>query len=356
MERKKISILFLSILLFNSFKQTQLTNQSTVKLKLLTNEKAIFNNAMIQIDQLLDTNQDTALATSLSSLCNNKQDCYSTTNLDLSDNKFKKIPINLINKWFYNLKQLNMSFNSIGNLTFDFECSQLERFDLSSNRLSAIESDTFHNLKILKYLNLANNQIESINPFAFSDDTRYLVELNLSNNLINDNSIEFLLFASLTNLKYLLMDNNKLTMLSHHLLFNLYKLEYLSLRANNLIAFELFKLNKNSLKTIDLSFNENLKFDLNKPSDDVAYTDQIAQEVTTDNQLEVINLNGVDLGSKTEQFLDLLFDKYKLLKHLNLSNSKIKTLWSLKWPNTIETIDLSFNYIKDDQFDCRQFM
>ena len=249
-----------------------------------------------------------------------------------------------------------MSFNSIGNLTFDFECSQLERFDLSSNRLSAIESDTFHNLKILKYLNLANNQIESINPFAFSDDTRYLVELNLSNNLINDNSIEFLLFASLTNLKYLLMDNNKITMLSHHLLFNLYKLEYLSLRANNLIAFELFKLNKNSLKTIDLSFNENLKFDLNKPSDDLAYTDQIAQEVTTDNQLEVINLNGVDLSSKTEQFLDLLFDKYKLLKHLNLSNSKIKTLWSLKWPNTIETIDLSFNYIKDDQFDCRQFM
>ena len=72
-------------------------------------------------------------------------------------------------------------------------------------------------------------------------------------------------------------------------------------------------------------------------------------------QVETLNLAGVDLNEASNQFLDVLFDKFKQIKHLNISYTNIKIVWSLKWPRTIETIDLSFNSIKDDQFDCRQW-
>lgn len=367
MERFKLSILLsLILILFDKFQFAQSTNISTIKFK-LANSSLDYNFESIRLNNSLDllTSDERILqsiTTSLNNYCqihfNKFHNCYSATeSLDLSENNFSKIPNNLISKWFTNLKHLNMSFNLVNNFTI--ECTSLERIDLSHNHLSTIESDTFQNLKSLKYLNLASNKINNINAFAFADDTRYLVELNLSSNQLNDNSVEFLLFASLTNLKYLNLDNNRLTMLSHHLLLNLYSLEHLSLKQNNIVSFELFKLSKNNLflRHLDLSFNKQLRFQLDSEtsSDDQQYANELdtAQVLY---QLEYLNLAGVDLNSNIDQFLNRLFDKFKLIKHLNMSQSSIKSLWSLKWPNTIEIIDLSYNLIKNDQFDCRQFM
>ena len=267
MERFKLSIQL--ILILNTVKLIQSINVSTIKFK-LSNSSINYNYESIRLNSTLDfVSSDErilqAVTTSLTNYClthtTREHKCYSSTeHLDLSENNFNKIPNSLISKWFTNLKQLNMSYNHVNNLSLT-ESTSLERLDLSHNHLTTIESDTFQKLKQLKYLNLANNKLQNINPFAFADDTRYLVELNLNNNYLNDNSIEFLLFASLTNLKSLYLDNNKLTMFSHHLLLNLYSLEYLSLKQNNLISFEVFKLSKNNIfvKYLDLSFNKNLK-------------------------------------------------------------------------------------------------
>ena len=229
----------------------------------------------------------------------------------------------------------------------------LIRLDLSFNELKVLEEETFKHLITLKYLNLAYNQIDFINLFAFSSYTHNLIELDLSNNLILDNSMEFLLFSSLTNLKYLNMDDNQLTSLSNHLFYNLYSLEHLSLKKNKLKSFDIFSLNKNNefLKIIDLSFNKNLKFDkLNQIED----TSNLSKQKYANN-VQILNLAGIDLAYlNMEKFLNSLFDQYKNLRVLNMSLTRIKSVMSNKWPSKIEIIDLSFNLIKDTQFDCSQ--
>ena len=329
MEKKKISIWLFALIFFSSIHFVHLArNISHVKLKL---NKA-FNSYSINLDrqsfQLGSSENETEIMnTSLQSYCDShlkQPDCYSSTqSLDFSEINFLKIPVNLINKWFGSeLRQLNVSHNLIGNLSLEFTSPHLESIDLSFNQIGCIEADSFRSLKSLKFLYLQNNQISSINSFAFSDVTRYLIELNLNNNLLTDNSIEFLLFASLTNLKYLHMNSNRLTTISHHLLSNLYSLEYLSLKENNLITFELFKLNKNNLllKYLDLSLNRNLKFEtenfeskyLNNELNDAAYSHQVTSDEANSFQLEILNLAETDL-STADSILDAIFDKYKTL-------------------------------------------
>jgi Leucine-rich repeat (LRR) protein len=70
--------------------------------------------------------------------------------------------------------------------------------------------------------------------------------------------------------------------------------------------------------------------------------------------VQVLDLAGVDLG-RSEHFLkffDKLFDHYTSLRMLNMSSTRLKQIWSVKWPTTLELIDLSRNQLQE--FDCRQ--
>jgi Leucine-rich repeat (LRR) protein len=334
--------------------------------------------------------------------------CFSkTTKLDMSKNSLRVFPYELLVKWFAQLEELDLSSNSIRNVSesndfFKIKCnSKLQSLDLSSNLIVALDMDTFRHLKALKYLRLRQNQIKTISLFAFSYDTSNLIELDLSGNQLADDSMEFLLFASLANLKYLNLNNNRLSTLSNHLLFNLYSLEQLRLAGNNLKSFDLFGgVNKNNeyLTLIDLSHNLNLKFDLKQFANSQPYSgafengegheapvaiadaaaerldpfnyleqnqELLANSLTGVNQnyynynnsVEVLNLSGIDLTHlNVSRFFSSLFTKYKRLKVLNASSTRIKALWTNKWPSTIETIDLSFNLINEENFDCRQFV
>jgi Leucine-rich repeat (LRR) protein len=262
MERKKKFSLIFMLLSANCLIHII---ESTTNVKLKSNEKN--NNYFLLIDNesIIHLKNLNTISISLNEYCKSKQDCFQNVHdLDFSSNNLKQIPNDLINKWFNyaSLNTFNIAHNLIENLTLNLPpTNSLESIDLSFNRLSSIEADTFRNLNSIKYLNLASNKLSSINSFAF-EKTRYLIDLNLNNNLITENSMEFLLFASLTNLKYLRMDNNRLASLSHHLLFNLYSLEYLSLKENNLLSFEILKLSKNNLllKVCELSsLNLNIK-------------------------------------------------------------------------------------------------
>lgn len=280
--------------------------------------------------------------------------------LDLTNNDLQKFPYFLLNNLFSNLKQLNLSNNLIANLSASRDFSSilcknnLDYLDLSNNQIALIEDEMFRHLNSLKYLNLSKNQIKYISLFAFSVDSHNLIELDLSHNMITDISLEFLLFSNLVNLKHLNLNYNRLTSLSSHYLYNLYSLERLSIKYNSLKSFDLFYLiNKNNefLRYIDLSFNLNLKFiELN------SHDPSLGQEAFVNN-VEELSLAGIDLSSlNLNKFLDILFESYKNLKHLNLSSTRIKSMiWSTKWPTSIETIDLSKNLLKDTQFECSQF-
>ena len=115
--------------------------------------------------------------------------------------------------------------------------------DLTSNHLTKIEFNTFKGLRSLRHLKLANNRLDSIDSFTFSEDllnSRELTELDLSHNYLSDNSMEFLIFANLPKLKNLKLDSNQLKIFSSQLVLNLYSLEKLGLSENNLKVINLF--------------------------------------------------------------------------------------------------------------------
>ncbi|CAF0749119.1 unnamed protein product [Brachionus calyciflorus] len=285
---------------------------------------------------------------------------YHVTKIIQIDNEITHFPNKMLSNILPNLTEINLSNNLITSLNplEDFSVilcrNKIERLDLSLNKINQIDDENFRYMVNLKYLNLSHNQINQVSLFAFSVDSHKIIELDLSNNLITDSSLEFLLFSSLTSLKHLNMDYNRLTSISNHFLYSLYNLESLSLKFNNLKSFDLFYLvNKNNefLRSIDLSFNFNLKFQINlndKNPDQSKYHE---------NNIESLNLAGIDLSYlNLNKFLDNLFDNYVNLKNLNLSSTRIKSvLWSTKWPSTIKVIDLSNNLLKDSQFDCSQF-
>ena len=166
MERKKLSIWLFAFVLFNSIQFILTNNISHVKLKL---NKA-FNNYSISLDReqsfqlsqmaalLNDTNEMIEMITaSLNNYCVSHlspPQCYSSTEmLDMSDINFRQIPVSLVNKWFgVELRELNMSSNSIGNLSLEFTSPRLEHVDLSFNQIGCIEAGSFRSLKSLKYL------------------------------------------------------------------------------------------------------------------------------------------------------------------------------------------------------------
>ena len=286
--------------------------------------------------------------------------CFSHTNtVEFSFGQLTRFPTSLTDFWFNQLVRLNLSNNFIDKFeSFSSIKSRLslEYLDMANNKLKAIDSDTFKGLDALKRLNLCHNRIESISPFAFTDHVRHLVELDLSNNLLSDASIEFLLFATLTNLKYLNLNNNKLTTLSNHLLLNFYSLEYLGLNGNNLKTFELFQLSRSNefLKVLDLSFNTNLKFKL-ATDEEHAGGHASSSGKHKSNNIESLNLAGIEMSDvNMNLFLDSLFDTYAALRVLNVSFTNMKHIESFKWPRSIEVVDLSFNLI--EQFDCKQFL
>lgn len=280
-----------------------------------------------------------------------------TTKLDYGNNNLAHFPKKLLSLVLPNLSELNFSKNTVTKLNSveDFSkmlCQQkIETLDLSFNNLSTIDDENFRYLSNLKLLNLSYNQISQINLFAFSVDSDQITKLDLSHNLIKDSSLEFLLFSSLINLKWLNMDYNLLTSLSNHFLFNLYNLEYLSIKNNYLKSLDLFYfVNKNNefLRYIDLSNNFGLKFQVYEKS---------SEDKVPESNIEELNLSSIDLSHlNLNVFLDNLFDKYKKLRVLNLSSAGIKSIiWSTKWPQSLKILDLSKNFLRNSQFDCTQF-
>lgn len=358
-QKSRLLAALLVILLLN-----HQTHSSTVHVHLdQSSPQASFislNSRHIHLSDTISPNDDqsiliTKLATKLQSLLTTSNIAdFTHIDLDMSDNRLSHFPTSLI------------------------KAMPIKSLNFSHNQLTRIESDSFTDMEQLAELQLSYNQIESIDHFAFSEHSRHLIELDLSNNAITDSSIEFLLFASMPNLKVLNLDYNQLTMFSSQLTLNFNNLERLSLKANNLKSFDIFQLGQNNklLMAIDISFNINLRFEnikpkINKNEDTqeiefLSYqsflANKKAKKVIDDlsppkNSLVDLNLAGIDLDRidlSTNSFLDKLFDTYNGLRVLNMSWTNVRSVKSYEWPRTIETIDLSFNRL--ESFDCRQFI
>jgi Leucine-rich repeat (LRR) protein len=132
--------------------------------------------------------------------------------------------------------------------------------DISNNRI-----ETFQNLKQMKklyHLNLFNNNISYLAPFAFTSlDNTELITIDINANCLG--RLVKNTFSNLINLKYVNLDFNRIETIESFAFYNLSKLNMISLRNNQIkkienFAFQLM-LNKGNLdNTLDLVNNKEI--------------------------------------------------------------------------------------------------
>ncbi|KAK6194662.1 hypothetical protein SNE40_000258 [Patella caerulea] len=133
--------------------------------------------------------------------------CANLESLDLSENHLYNQSNDYLNELFAtltNLKILKLSNTGIGSLPSAIvrRMPNLESLDVSYNHISWWTDDYFRNLKSLRTLNLASNQIATINQNSFSYGTlQDLSELDLSYNPYSCSCANLLWFARLLKTK-----------------------------------------------------------------------------------------------------------------------------------------------------------
>lgn len=262
------------------------------------------------------------------------------TEIDLSGQNLTNIKLK---KYFDSnenktIKKLDLSNNNLFSLEGipQYLFDVLEELYLNGNVNNLINSQGFNltginNFKNLKILNLSYNKINILsNDFPIS-----LEKLELTNN--NISSISSII--RLINLKELLLNNNNIT-LDVKFEFNV-GLRMLDLSKNNITSMENhFDKLKNSLEELNLSDNKIQELiDLNE-----FYNLQVL--ILTNNKIK--NLTPIDTYQTGFLFKKTItIKREKILppriRYLNISNNYLKNLDIGDIPDSLVTLDISFN-------------
>lgn len=142
------------------------------------------------------------------------EDCLSLRIINLKNNKIsflttKSIPYN---QWYkYKLEHIDLSYNSIPVLTFDFTfgTKDIKLFNLSHNQINEIRRYVLGNISSLHVLDLSYNEISNLHePYVFKLPSN-LTHLDLSHNLIS--SVPAKEILNTTHLVDLNFEHNKIT-------------------------------------------------------------------------------------------------------------------------------------------------
>lgn len=230
--------------------------------------------------------------------------------------------------------------DSVSELTLNSivrEAKELRMLNLSSNRISTIQNDTFNQFPALERLKLGDNFLTAVRSHYFNG-LKELSVVDLSSNLIDvvdENS-----FASLESLLWLSLADNCIVNLALHL--PLVALDSINLSLNLIANFPRFK----SIKTIDsLDVSYNTKGVLNVRVDakfSQVERDRIANtramesikslnvaynEISNLTQLRpFVNLDELDLSGNPIDFAAGDFPHWTQLEKLNLSDTELASL------------------------------
>lgn len=131
------------------------------------------------------------------------------------------------------ITNLDLSFCEISDISAVqvYQIISLERLNLASNKIRAVDKTSFQKLRQLAWIDLSNNKLSSIQPGSFSDNEDLSI-LNLSNNFLS--SLKFGVFDGLANLNTLDLSSNTLHSFSVSIFHNtpLVRIVYVD---NNLI-------------------------------------------------------------------------------------------------------------------------
>jgi len=105
--------------------------------------------------------------------------------LDIGDNSIQKVDTYLVQRYYPELRRLDVSRNKISHIfsTSPLDNSSLEVVDASYNYIAELESNAFASASNLKELNASNNKISSLGNDVFARNPE-LVRVDVSNNHI----------------------------------------------------------------------------------------------------------------------------------------------------------------------------
>uniref|UniRef100_A0A8D9ETU5 Insulin-like growth factor-binding protein complex acid labile subunit n=1 Tax=Cacopsylla melanoneura TaxID=428564 RepID=A0A8D9ETU5_9HEMI len=142
------------------------------------------------------------------------EDCLSLKNLYLSHNKIsfltkKSIPYNQYYK--YKLENIDLSYNAIPVLTFDFTfgTKDIKKFNLSHNQINEVRRYVLGNFTSLHVLDLSYNEISNLHESHVFKLPSNLTHLDLSHNLLSSVPLKEIL--NTTDLLEINFEQNKFT-------------------------------------------------------------------------------------------------------------------------------------------------
>ncbi|XP_020294360.1 protein artichoke-like [Pseudomyrmex gracilis] len=242
--------------------------------------------------------------------------------LDLDGNKLKSFKLY---KKGQNLVTLNLNNNQLHSVSLN--CQIFPHY-----YVSCVELD---NLKNLRYLSIAKNQIRNIYSDAFRD-TDKLIYLNLSRNEIESENLNSETFATLQRLHTLDLSFNQLDNVPEVL--NEIQISILSLRHN-----KIEKIDSNAFVQMPKLTTLSLKENHINWIDNKAFTDLSI--------LEELDLSENKLHYLPERWCESLIS----LKYLDLSGNTITSLESLSLTNTIPLTELNLAMNQLEYLNIRYF-
>ncbi|KAM3603209.1 uncharacterized protein V6R79_018389 [Siganus canaliculatus] len=279
-------------------------------------------------------------------------------NLDLSGNfifALKKAVFRSLKK----AKIINVSKNRLNQIernAFDGLEGHLRMLDLSSNLLGEVFSHTFTNLTDLRVLDLSYNHIGILGHDAFSGLPK-LRALYLTGNSLR--TLEFP--ASLPNLEYLLLGDNRLN--------SLYNIDALGMNSTHVDVSDNRLTNLEDVYFILSKFNrlKNLFFGGNfikwctiSPDIKIPRNNSVQVLDLHDSSLHILWMQGqcLDLFDNLQNLLGLnlsynslailppgIFSKLSSLYELDLSSNALTYLQPDAFPLTLRRLDLAYNFL-----------
>ncbi|CAH0590056.1 unnamed protein product [Chrysodeixis includens] len=222
----------------------------------------------------------------------------------------------------------------------------LRFLDMANFNLTSINDFAFFNLTLLARLNISNNQIQTVSPNNFMGvDNMYSLDMSYNNitNLTFSNS-------TLTHLKAVYLNNNKLTNVSR-LFVNKCNLLYLDLSNNNIgNPIEIGSHFLPNLTVLHLANNKIIEF--NNPKTDTLI--ELIDLGLSSNGIKEINLSyfkdlmTVDLSNNDLSYINsTLFEHNAYLHSLDLSRNNIKDIppGTFQYMKTLKLLNMSSNFL-----------
>lgn len=274
--------------------------------------------------------------------------------LDISSNKIVALPSELFKDPSPSLKKIHLQNNSISVLSPGLfsNLDQLQDLDLSINQLTSswINKSTFKGLIRLVLLDLSSNKITKLESEMFAD--LYTLQiLNLRHNLLEN--IDADTFAPMNNLHKLLLSHNKIKYLDAYSLNGLTVLSLLSIDNNALTGVhpEAFR-NCSSLQILNLNGNELTKIPLALKDMRLLRTLDVGENLIT--SLDEPGFRGLNkvyglrlIGNQIENISRSAFRELPELEILNLAKNQIKFIerGTFEASPSIEAIRLDGNFL-----------